>query len=145
MSGFSSSVSIAALKPVFPQSAILQTAKPVFSACVFKCLLQLPWKGKNFRKKILVQDPFVIDAVLLLMRLRVVVTNLIFVQKERICLWDPRGDATRTAYGRRKTLKSIQEIGAIWSAWKSLRVCRVGDCSSGDGTVSAIDSSGGLV
>jgi hypothetical protein len=32
MSGFSSSVFIAALKPVFPQSAILQTAKPVFSS-----------------------------------------------------------------------------------------------------------------
>ncbi len=42
MSGFSSSVSIAALKPVFPRAAILQAAKPVFSACVFKCLLQLP-------------------------------------------------------------------------------------------------------
>jgi hypothetical protein len=26
-----------------------------------------------------------------------------------------------------------------------LRVCRVGDCSSGDGTFSAIDSSRGLV
>jgi len=52
MSGFSSSVSIAALKPVIPQSAILQTAKPVFSTCVFSLCFQVlaaaPMKRKEF-------------------------------------------------------------------------------------------------